>query len=281
MEVIDIMLVQSGEVYKCNTNGKITNPGEGCIVETDNAREFATVISDVIIVDKKHFEGKTIPLIRMATKSDQHRLEVNARLEKEGYEKCLKKIQYHKLPMKLVSVNYFFDQTKILFFFTADHRVDFRALVKDLATTFKTRIELRQIGLREEARIIGGYGMCGLELCCKRGIIKFGKKGQKEIVSIKQAKMQDLSLSSSKITGCCGRLMCCIAYEYDFYRNEKKNYPKLNSQINYKNDKHTVISVNVITQQVLLRSPEDMYVHAPLSELIKQDRPQKQQKNQN
>jgi cell fate regulator YaaT (PSP1 superfamily) len=259
MELVDIRLVRSGDIYRCNTKGAVTNIGDACIVEVDNAKDFAVVVSETVIKDKKDLKGKPLNLVRMATKADEHRFYNNEKLAEEAFATCQEKIKHHKLKMKLVTVKYYFDQSKIMFYFTADNRVDFRALVKDLANTFHTRIELRQIGVRKEAKMIGGYGVCGIELCCKRNVCKLGQKGNKEIVSIKMAKEQDLSLNSSKVTGVCGRLMCCISYEYDFYRKEKKKYPRVSSKLTHQNENYTVMSVNIISRQVLLRTEEASY----------------------
>ncbi len=259
MELIDVKLDHSKETIQCRTSGKITNLGDLCVIKTETTQEVGTVLSEIRIIDDKRAENSIPQMIRIASKADLHRLDVNRDLEEKAVKICLEKIVKHKLTMKLVSARYYFDQSKIIFFFTAENRVDFRSLVKDLATTLKTRIELRQIGVREEAKIIGGYGTCGLELCCKRNICQLGQRGNKEIVSIKMAKAQDLSLSSSKITGVCGRLMCCISYEYEFYRDEVKKYPRSGAKVSYNNQRCTVVSINVVSKQLLLRSEDHSY----------------------
>ena len=163
------------------------------------------------------------PIIRRATDKDFEKLIENRKKEKEAFDICLKKIEEHNLEMKLIDVEYTFDCGKILFYFTADGRVDFRELVKSLAAVFRTRIELRQIGVRDEAKMLGGLGVCGLELCCKRFLSDF------EPVSIKMAKEQGLSLNPAKISGTCGRLMCCLKYEQETYEHLLKYTPKVNA----------------------------------------------------
>ena len=188
------------------------------IVETARGIEFGSVVSERRQVKEKCIGDELKPVLRIATKEDEERAAKNREKEKEAYKICLDKIKEHELDMKLVSTEYTFDNNKVLFYFTADGRVDFRELVKDLAAVFRTRIELRQIGVRDETKIRGGIGICGRPLCCSTYLTEFAA------VSIKMAKEQNLSLNPTKISGVCGRLMCCLT-------NEEETYEVLNSQL--------------------------------------------------
>lgn len=217
--VIGVRLKRPGKVYYFNPGNKQLHKGDFVIVETTFGQEYAEVImGNKEIADEKI----VVPLkeiIRVATKKDKEQNEQNKKKEKEAFNIALENIKKHKLEMNLVDVQYQFDASKILFYFTADGRIDFRELVKDLAAIFKTRIELRQIGLRDEVRRIGGNGICGRELCCCTYL------GDFDIVSIKMAKEQNLSLTPSKISGCCGRLMCCLKYEEEVYEEKNARLP--------------------------------------------------------
>ena len=217
-EVIGVRFKQVGKIYYFSPNGVQMPVGEKVIVETARGIECGEVaLSNREIED----EGIVKPLktvIRVANKEDLKRIEDNKAKEKKAFRLCLEKIEKHKLEMKLVDVEYTFDNNKILFYFTADGRIDFRELVKDLAAVFRTRIELRQIGVRDETKIRGGIGICGRPLCCSTYLTEFAA------VSIKMAKEQNLSLNPTKISGVCGRLMCCLT-------NEEETYEVLNSQL--------------------------------------------------
>ena len=244
-EVIGVRFKQVGKIYYFSPNGVQMPVGEKVIVETARGIECGEVaLSNREIED----EGIVKPLktvIRVANKEDLKRIEDNKAKEKKAFRLCLEKIEKHKLEMKLVDVEYTFDNNKILFYFTADGRVDFRELVKDLASVFKTRIELRQIGVRDEAKMLGGLGICGRPFCCCSFL------GEFQPVSIKMAKEQNLSLNPTKISGVCGRLMCCL-------KNEEETYEVLNSKLPNPGDyvttsdglKGEVHSVNVLRQQV-------------------------------
>ena len=186
------------------------------IVETARGVEYGSVVVGLKEVDDTEVVPPLKKVIRIANADDDARVEENTFREKEAFSICLEKIEQHNLPMKLIDVEYTFDNSKIIFFFTADGRVDFRELVKDLATVFRTRIELRQIGVRDEAKMLGGIGFCGRELCCHTFLGDFAP------VSIKMAKEQNLSLNPSKISGICGRLLCCLKYENDVYVENRK-----------------------------------------------------------
>lgn len=225
VEVIGIRFKKVGKVYYFEPNGIKANKGEFAIVETARGPEFG----EVFIANKFVGVSETVPplrpVIRIATKDDIAHNEENIKKEKEAFDICLKQIEKHELDMKLVDAQYTFDNSKLLFYFTSSGRVDFRELVKDLAAVFRTRIELRQIGIRDEAKLIGGLGACGRPLCCATFLSDFVQ------VSIKMAKEQGLFLNSSKISGTCGRLMCCLRYEQDTYEYEIARTPAVDSTV--------------------------------------------------
>ena len=217
-EIIGVRFKEVGKVYYFDPLDNKLNTGDRVIVETARGLECGEVATPNKTVDDAEISHPLKPLIRIATEKDLNHLAENKLKEKEAYRICEQKIANHKLEMKLVNVEYTFDNSKILFYFTADGRVDFRALVKDLASVFRTRIELRQIGVRDETKIRGGLGICGRPLCCSTYLTEFAA------VSIKMAKEQNLSLNPTKISGVCGRLMCCLT-------NEEETYEVLNSQL--------------------------------------------------
>jgi cell fate regulator YaaT (PSP1 superfamily) len=202
---------------------------------------------------------------RIATAADEERRASDEQKEKKAFEVCHEKIKSHNLPMKLVFAHYLFDEPKILFFFTADSRVDFRNLVKDLVTVFKMRIELRQIGVRDEARVVGGCGVCGRVLCCH------GVTDKLVPVSIKMAKDQNLSLNSLKISGPCGRLLCCLAYEYGFYREARRGMPGEGARIPYDGTVFRVVEVNVPAGRLRLSGEDGRHIEAPASRFVQKD----------
>jgi cell fate regulator YaaT (PSP1 superfamily) len=222
------------------------------IVPTRYGRDLAQVIGSV--------SGKLPPvseiawIVRVATQEDRDKACKNHQLEKEAFKICKTKIENHKLEMKLVLVHYLLEEPKILFFFTAENRVDFRELVKDLVSVFKMRIELRQIGVRDEARVVGGLGVCGRGYCCHCVSDKL------KPVSIKMAKDQKLSLNSVKISGPCGRLLCCLFYEYGFYCEQQRNLPQEGMRINYNNETWKVAEVNPVTGQIKLSAEDSRMV---------------------
>jgi len=230
--------------------------GTMVIVPTRYGRDLAQVISSV--------KGKTPQvseiawIVRVATPEDLEKAKNNKKLDEEAFKICKKKILDHKLEMKLVLVHYLLEEAKILFFFTAENRVDFRELVKDLVSVFKMRIELRQIGVRDEARVIGGLGVCGRCYCCHSISDKL------KPVSIKMAKDQKLSLNSVKISGPCGRLLCCLYYEYGFYSEQQRNLPQEGMRINYNNESWKISEVNPIACQIKMTAEDgrQMSIHA-------------------
>ena len=238
-------------------------PDTMVIVPTRYGRDLAQVISPV--------RGKLPPvseiawIVRAATPEDLDKSHNNHKLEEDAFNICKKKILNHKLEMKLVLVHYLLEEPKILFFFTAENRVDFRELVKDLVSVFKTRIELRQIGVRDEARVVGGLGVCGRGYCCHSVSDKL------KPVSIKMAKDQKLSLNSVKISGPCGRLLCCLFYEYGFYSEQQRNLPQEGMKINYLNELWKVIEVNPVAGQIKLCTEDGRQVSVPAGQFEKTD----------
>lgn len=218
VKIIGVRFRNVGKIYYFNPKSFQMKPGDHVIVETARGVEYGTVVLGPKEVDDRQVVQPLKDVIRMATQKDDAKEESNRKKEKEAYQVCVKKIRAHQLEMKLIDVEYTFDNNKILFYFTADGRIDFRELVKDLAAIFKTRIELRQIGVRDETKILGGIGICGRPLCCHTYLSEFAP------VSIKMAKEQNLSLNPTKISGVCGRLMCCL-------KNEQETYEYLNSRL--------------------------------------------------
>ncbi len=265
-EVIGVRFKEVGKVYYFDSQGQKLRSGDMVIVETARGLECGEVALENKIIDDDSITHPLKPLIRVATEKDLNHLAENRVKEKSARKTCEQKIAAHGLQMKLVNVEYTFDNSKIIFYFTADGRVDFRALVKDLAGVFRTRIELRQIGVRDEAKMLGGLGICGRPFCCN------GFMGEFQPVSIKMAKEQGLSLSPVKISGTCGRLMCCLKYEQDAYTDLLKHTPKVGAIVNTPEGKGLVVETNLIarTLKVKLNSaPEDV---APKTFTIKQCR---------
>ena len=211
MIVVGIRFKSAGKVYYFDPKGLELNKEDGVIVETARGMEYGDVVIPPRDVAASEVVQPLKPIIRKASPKDMKQVEKNHEREEKAFQICLEKIEKHKLPMKLIDVDYTFDMGKIIFFFTADGRIDFRELVRDLASVFRTRIELRQIGLRDEAKMVGGIGCCGRPLCCASFL------GDFKPVSIRMAKGQGMSLNPTKISGICGRLMCCLRYENDLY----------------------------------------------------------------
>ena len=240
-EVIGVRFKKAGKVYYFDPDGKQLKKGERVIVETVRGVECGEVAMDNREVSDEEIVKPLKKLIRIATDDDIYTLAENKRKESEAFEICQKKIAAHNLDMKLVDVEYTFDGGKILFYFTADGRVDFRELVKDLAGVFRTRIELRQIGVRDESKMLGGLGICGRPFCCGSFL------GEFQPVSIKMAKEQGLSLNPAKISGACGRLMCCLKYEQNAYEHLLKITPKPGAIVETNEGKGTVTDFSLLT----------------------------------
>ena len=245
VKIIGVRFRNVGKIYYFNPKSFQMKPGDHVIVETARGVEYGTVVLGPKEVDDRQVVQPLKDVIRMATQKDDAKEESNRKKEKEAYQVCVKKIRAHQLEMKLIDVEYTFDNNKILFYFTADGRIDFRELVKDLAAIFKTRIELRQIGVRDETKILGGIGICGRPLCCHTYLSEFAP------VSIKMAKEQNLSLNPTKISGVCGRLMCCLTNEEETYEELNSHLPSIGDYVTTPEKlKGEVQSVNVLRQTV-------------------------------
>ena len=249
-EVISVRFRGGCKTYYFDPRGVQVTAGEHVIVETAQGLEYAQCAEGNREVPDEQVVEPFRPMVRIATDHDRRVLERNRAREKEAFDVCQKKILQHKLEMKLVRVECSFDGNKILFFFTADGRVDFRELVKDLATAFRARIELRQIGVRDEAKMLGGLGICGRPFCCAQFLDDFMP------VSIKMAKTQSLSLNPTKISGTCGRLMCCLKYEQEAYEDALKRLPKNDSFVQTPDGPGNVSDVNVLKETVKVRLDE-------------------------
>ncbi len=237
--LIYVRLRDSGQTFFYNAVNLSVKEGDYVIVEHDRGLDYGQVVPPKDAVPDNKTKEPLKKVIRIAKESDLKQIEDNRTKSREAFTSCLKKIGEHKLDMKLVRAEYSFDRSKIVFYFTAAGRVDFRNLVKDLAKIFKARIELRQIGVRDEARLFGGFGHCGRQLCCGTFLKDF------EPVTIKMAKEEGLPLNPPKISGLCGRLMCCLYFEYESYKILAKGLPKEGEHVNTKQGKGKVMSVNV------------------------------------
>lgn len=250
-EIVGIRFRKAGKIYYFSPIGISFSQGDGVIVETVRGIEYGTVAIPNRNVPESELVQPLKPVIRKATEEDTKHDERNRDLEQAAVSQFNEKVKKNNLDMQLVDVEYTFDNSKLIFYFTADGRVDFRELVKDLAGVFRTRIELRQIGVRDEAKLYGGLGVCGRPFCCKTFLSDFAQ------VSIKMAKEQNLSLSSSKISGTCGRLMCCLRYESDVYDMEYKSFPKVDSIVETPQGRGVVTEGNFLTGKVSVRMNGD------------------------
>ena len=246
-KLIGVQFQKNGKIYYFDANGFDVKPGEYVIVDTARGHDLGEVAMGPRDIDEETWKNPLKKTVRVASEQDiQHGID-NREKEKEAFSICQKKIAEHKLEMKLVSVEYAFDNSKILFFFTANGRVDFRSLVKDLASIFKMRIELRQIGVRDEAKMLGGLGPCGRPICCGTFLDQF------QPVSIKMAKEQNLSLNPTKISGVCGRLMCCLKYEQEHYEMTRKKMPKVGREVITPDGTGPVSDLNIVKETVFVR----------------------------
>lgn len=253
-EVIGVRFKKAGKMYYFSPSGKKVKVGDKVIVETARGVECGDVVMGVKQVDDSRVVAPLKPIMRTATPNDLKTVENNKEKVKDAFKICEEKIAKHKLKMKLVDVECTFDNNKLLFYFTAENRVDFRELVKDLASVFRTRIELRQIGVRDEAKMLGGLGVCGQPYCCARFL------GEFQPVSIKMAKEQGLSLNPVKISGACGRLMCCLKYEQDAYTELLKVTPKVGAIVKTADGKGVVEDANLLTGKLRVKLESDAVV---------------------
>ncbi len=255
--VLLVKFLHSNETQICkNVLSEAFEKGDHVIVPSRYGKDIASVLGTIHHVENYDM-NEAEDIIRRASKKDIDTYEQNLEKEAEALELCREKVKKHNLDMKLVAAHYLVDEPKILFFFTADARVDFRELVKDLVSVFKMRIELRQIGVRDESRVLGGLAVCGRKYCCN------GITDKLNPVSIKMAKEQNLSLNSMKISGPCGRLLCCLAYEYDFYKEEKSRLPQEGNRIKVKNEDFKVAEVNILAKKIKLQSRDGRQIEVP------------------
>lgn len=246
-EVVGIRFKEVGKIYYFDPAGLKVNIGDHVIVETVRGVECGEIAIDNREVNEEELVKPLKPIIRVANEDDMAVVKMHKRKEEDAFEICLRKIEAHKLDMKLIDVEYTFDGSKILFYFTSDGRVDFRELVKDLASVFRIRIELRQIGVRDESKMKGGLGTCGRPFCCNSFL------GDFQPVSIKMAKEQGLSLNPTKISGTCGRLMCCLKYEQDSYEHLLRVTPKVGAIVETNEGKGTVVEANILKGELKIK----------------------------
>jgi cell fate regulator YaaT (PSP1 superfamily) len=261
VKVVGVRFKSAGKIYYFDPDDQDIKPGDPVIVETARGLEHGWVVLGPREVREEQIVAPLKKVIRKASEKDIEQIGANKAKEREALETCAQKIAAHGLDMRLVDCEYTFDNSKIVFYFTADGRVDFRELVKDLASVFRTRIELRQIGVRDEAKILGGIGNCGREFCCRSFL------GDFQPVSIKMAKEQNLSLNPSKISGVCGRLMCCLRYECDHYEDLRQGMPEVGTRVVTVEGEGKVTSVNVLRSLVSVDLDGGKTVELPAEEV--------------
>ncbi len=246
IRVVGVKLYDA-KMYEFDASDKEFKLGDRVLVETEKGRFLGIVAVEPMEKEKQSLLKRLRPILRKATDEDLKQEEKNVDMGREAFDFCLQRIRTRGLPMKLVRVEFLFDRSKAIFYFTSEKRVDFRELVKDLASKYHTRIEMRQIGVRDEAKMVGGTGNCGRELCCSRFLNTF------DLVSVRMAKEQNLALNPEKISGVCGRLMCCLAFEHKIYSQLRKGLPKLGKRIKTKFGQGKVIRQNILAQTVTLQ----------------------------
>jgi cell fate regulator YaaT (PSP1 superfamily) len=256
-EVIQVRLRESGKITYFSTNGMKFKTGDIVIVEADRGLDYGQVLSDTEALLDADIGEPLKKVIRKANPWDLMQVEKNNKKIKEVMDTCSRKIQDRRLQMKLIDAEFSFDRSKIIFYFTAEGRVDFRDLVRDLANSFKTRIELKQIGVRDEAKMLGGLGPCGRALCCATYLKDF------EPVTIKMAKEQNLPLNPTKISGLCGRLMCCLGYEYKTYKELMKGLPRVGEKMKTPKGEGKIVSVNALKRAVTVELEDGSQVEMP------------------
>lgn len=253
-----VKVIHSSETEVCRCDGKAkAKPGQYVILPTRYGKDLGFVLGPTQGCAKDR-RNNVQPIDRVATEKDLQAFAKNREREAEAFRICQKKIEEHGLEMKLVSAHYLLDEPKVLFFFTSENRVDFRELVKALVSVFRMRIELRQIGVRDESRVLGGLGVCGRDYCCH------GLTDKLSPVSIKMAKEQNLSLNSMKISGPCGRLLCCLAYEYEFYKEEKRSLPNEGSRIYHGDEQFKIVEMNILSRSMKLMAKDGRTLTLPV-----------------
>lgn len=261
--VVQVRIRDAGRIHYFKIGDVSLQTGDYCILETERGLDYGEVVSEAETILDTDTQEVLRSVIRKATKEDEEQINRNKEEAKKAFGTCVEKIEAHKLPMKLIYVEYSFDLHKLIFYFSAEGRIDFRELVKDLAAVFKARIELRQIGVRDEAKILGGLGCCGRQLCCATFLRDFVP------VNVKMAKNQKLPLNPDKISGVCGRLLCCLKYEDDVYRKCARDIPPEGSKVMTEHGEGIVKDVNILKQTVLVDLGEDRIVSVPVKELKK------------
>ena len=260
--IVGIRFRPAGRIYYFDPQGAAYSTGQYVIVETSRGVEAGRVVIASKKLAERELSDPLKPVLRLANEDELRMMLSFKGKEKEALVQCAQQVQQHNLPMKLVESEYTFDGSRLTFYFTADERVDFRALVRDLAATFRTRIELRQIGARDQAKLQGGVGMCGKTLCCSSWISDFG------VVSIKMAKEQDLPLNPSKISGVCGRLLCCLAYENDNYTQAKLHMPQVGTFLDTPGGQGKVVSINVPKESVEVMLESGVIIQVPIKQQL-------------
>ena len=253
-KLVQVRLREAGKISYFSTGGLKFKVGDYVIVEQDRGLEYGEVVSDEEAVVDTEIERPLRKIIRKTNPWDHRQIEKNKQKSTELGHACTRKIDERRLPMKLVEAEYSFDRSKIIFYFTSEGRVDFRNLVKDLANVFKARIELKQIGVRDEAKLMGGFGPCGKELCCVRFLKDF------EPVTIRMAKDQNLSLNPTKISGLCGRLMCCLSYENETYKECIRGLPKIGQEVKTEKGKGKVIALNPLKRAATVEIADGKHI---------------------
>ena len=247
VEIVGVNFREAGKIYYFSPEGLKFSMGDKVIVETSRGVEMGTVKVANKVIDSSEIVSPLKPVTRKATEADIQHDEKNRASEADAIATCQKKVEAHGLGMKLVGAEYTFDNSKLIFYFTCESRVDFRELVRDLASTFRTRIELRQIGIRDEAKMLGGIGVCGRKLCCAGFLSDFVQ------VSIKMAKEQNFSLNSSKVSGACGRLMCCLRYEHEIYEEAIKHTPPVGSVVKTADGEGVVVEIKPLAKEIKVK----------------------------
>ncbi|MBO4636173.1 MAG: stage 0 sporulation protein [Clostridiales bacterium] len=247
IKTVNVIFREGGKTYRFSCEGMNLHVGDAVMVDTALGIDLAHVVSEPVEIEEPKDSDELAPVVRLAEKSELDRYELKKEKEKEAYDKCLQLIEKHKLDMNLVDAVFAFDGKKVIFYFTSDNRVDFRELVKDLAAAFRARIELRQIGSRDQAKLVGGLGICGRELCCCTFLNQFSP------VTLRMARDQGVSLNPSKLNGACGRLMCCLQFEKEAYADAHRRLPKVGKKIRTPHGFGVVSDVNLIEEKVSVR----------------------------
>lgn len=253
-EVIGVSFTEGKRIYYFDPANIKPNFGDDVIVETERGLQYGKIATLIVEKNEKSLNMPLKRIIRIATKDDRKKHELNLNEEKKAMKECEKLIKKYNLNMKVIDANFTFDKEQLMYHFLSDSRIDFRNLAKELAGIFKTRIELRQIGVRDKAKEIGGIGPCGRTLCCTDYLVNF------DSVSINMAKNQNLSLNPNKINGSCGRLLCCLTYENDVYEEYKKSLPNLGDKVKYNEKNGKVVELNILKKSYTIRTDDDEYL---------------------